>query len=407
MTSTQWPDTRPRRGAPAGPAALRTAGHRVGGARNASGPAPAASAAPAAGVGAHAVLVLLVAVLCLVGLVMVLSASASTSLTQYGSPWHFFERELVWLAAGTGAFAVAWRVGPGRLRRLARPALVVSIGALLAVLVPGVGIRVGGAARWIGTSSLQLQPSEVAKLVLVLFAADALDRRAGAPDVGRQIAPVVAALGVMAVLVMAQPDMGTTMVLATIGMAMLFTAGVPAKPMVTLGAVGAGLAGLLAVMAPYRVRRLTSFRDPMAHATGTGYQAVQGLVALGHGRLLGDGLGSSILSSGYLPNASTDFIFAVIGEEAGLVGTLGVTALFAAFAVVGTRITCRTPDRHAALVCAGVLAWLVSQAIINIGAVVGLLPVTGVPLPFVSFGGSSLVIALFAVGLVAHAARRA
>ena len=424
MTSTQWPATRPaprpraatgrRTGAPptattgSRAAGNQAAGSREGGSRSGGhGPTPGAAAARVPVAGASTVLVLTVAVLCLVGLVMVLSASASVSLSRYGSPWHFVARELVWLAAGIGAFSVAWRVGPGRLRRLARPALVVSMVGLLAVLVPGVGIRVGGASRWVGTSSLQIQPSEIAKLVLVLFAADVLDRRAGWSDWRRQVAPVIAAVGAMALLVMLQPDMGTTMVLTAIGLAMLFTAGMPTRPLVGLVGAGAALAALAAVAAPYRFRRLTSFRNPLADASGTGYQAVQGLVALGHGRLLGDGLGSSILSSGYLPNASTDFIFAVIGEETGLVGTVGVTLLFAALAVVGTRIACRTPDRHAALVTAGVVGWLVTQAIVNIGAVVGLLPVTGVPLPFVSFGGSSLVIALFAVGLVAHVGRRA
>jgi cell division protein FtsW len=354
---------------------------------------------------AYPLLLLVVAVLCLVGLVMVLSASSVDSLTQYGSPWHYFERQLLWLIVGVGAFVAAQRVGPGRLRPLAGPAMGVVIVLLLAVLVPGVGRKVAGASRWLGTSSVQLQPSEMAKLALIVFAADILDRRAE-DGWKAQRTPVLAALGVLVALVMAQPDMGTTMVLAIIALAMLFTAGMPGRSLASILAAGVALFGVLAVAAPYRVQRLTSFLSPLKHASNTGYQATQGLAALGHGRLLGDGLGSSISSSGYLPNAPTDFIFAVIGEEAGLVGTLAITALFATLAVAGTRVACRTTDRHAAFVTAGVTAWLVSQAVINIGAVVGLLPVTGVPLPFVSFGGSSTVIALFGVGLVAHTARR-
>jgi cell division protein FtsW len=210
----------------------------------------------------------------------------------------------------------------------------------------------------------------------------------------------------MVVLVMLQPDMGTTMVLVGIALAMLFTAGLPVRPLAALLGAGAGMLGVLALAAPYRAARIVSFLHPLADSQTTGYQPSQALFALGHGRLIGDGFGASISSWGYLPNAKTDFIFAVIGEEAGLVGTLAITALFAGLAVVGTRVACRTGDRYAALVAAGVTAWVVGQAVINIGAVVGLLPVTGVPLPFVSFGGSSMVIALFGVGLLAHTARR-
>lgn len=362
--------------------------------------------APSGSPNAYRVLLLLVAALCLIGLVMVLSASAVKSLRIYHSPWHFFERQLAWLILGSAAFALAWWLGPGRLRRLARVAMVLTVVLLLAVLVPGVGVSVSGASRWVGTSSFQLQPSELAKLALVLFAADVLDRRAGPRRWTYQMLPVILALTGLAVLVMAQPDMGTTMVLAVIALAMVFTAGLPLRPLMGLFGVGAAVSCLLAVAAPYRVRRLTSFLNPLADATNTGFQASQGLAALGHGRLLGSGLGSSISSWGYLPNAQTDFIFAVVGEELGLVGSLALTGLFAALAMVGTRIACRCPDRHAALVVAGVTAWVVGQAVINIGAVVGLLPVTGVPLPFVSFGGSSLVIALFGVGLVANAALR-
>jgi cell division protein FtsW len=356
--------------------------------------------------GSFWVLVILLVILCLIGVVMVLSASSIVSLHQFGSPWHFFERQLMWLTIGSGGFALALRVDHTRWRRLAAPAMYVTVALLFAVLVPGIGVRASGASRWLGTSSIQLQPSELSKLALVLFAADILDRRATRRDWRYQTVPVIAALALLVVLVMAQPDMGTTMVIAVIAIAMLITAGIPIKPLGGLLACGVGAGLVFAVAAPYRWRRMTSFLRPFKDASNTGYQSVQALLALSHGHVLGEGLGASVASYGYLPNAQTDFIFAVIGEETGLLGGLVLSGLFLTLALVGTRITCRAPSRYAALVAAGITAWLVGQAVINIGAVVGLLPVTGVPLPFVSFGGSSLVIAMFGVGMLANIAKQ-
>ncbi len=361
---------------------------------------------PANGRSMYLGLLAVVALLNLVGLVMVMSASSIQSLQRYGSPWHYFERQVIWLTIGCIAFLAAVRIGHQRLRRLGLGAVVLTGGLLTAVLVPGIGRSAAGASRWLGTASLQVQPSEFAKLALVLFAADVLDRRADKGDWKYQMTPVIAVFAAFAMLVMLQPDMGTTMVLACIALGMLITAGIPAKPLGGLLGVAAAGGLMLAVAAPYRWRRMTSFWHPLADASNTGYQSAQGLAAMGSGHYLGSGLGSSIASWGYLPNAQTDFIFAVIGEETGLMGAVGLTALFALLALIGTRIVCRTHDRYGAMVAAGIIAWLVGQAVINIGAVVGLLPVTGVPLPFVSFGGSSLVIAMFAVGLLANVARR-
>jgi cell division protein FtsW len=349
-------------------------------------------------------LILLVAVLCLIGVVMVLSASSITSLNHYGSPWHFFLRQWMWLIVGSIGFLVAVRVPHERWRKLSRVGLYATLGLLVAVLVPGIGVRANGASRWLGSSNFQVQPSEVAKLALVLYAADLLDRRYGRGDWKYQLAPVLVALLALVGLVMVQPDMGTTLVLVFIAAAMLYTAGIPLKPMAGLGGAAAACAYVLAKAAPYRWRRLTSFTNPFKDASGAGYQSVQGLLALSHGHVLGEGLGSSIASYGYLPNAQTDFIFAVIGEETGMVGGVFLTGLFFTLALVGVRITCRAGTRFAALTAAGITAWLVGQALINIGAVVGLLPVTGVPLPFVSFGGSSLVIAMFGAGILANIA---
>lgn len=353
----------------------------------------------------YLMLVSVVGALCVAGLVMVLSASAVSSLRMFGTPWSYFERQGLYLVAGAVAFVVAHRVSMQRWRRLARPLFVVATAALLAVLVAG--RSAGGAARWLGSGSLQFQPSELAKLALVLFAADVLARREGKRDWMYRCTPVLVAMVAFVLLIMKQPDMGTAVVICCIGAAILFSAGMPARAMVGLGAAGALAGTVFATTASYRAARLTSFLDPFAHASSTGYQSVQGLIALGAGHWTGTGIGQSLASWGYLPNQYTDFIFAVIGQEAGFAGSLVMLGLFALLCVVGMRVSWSAETTFEALVAAGATAWLASQAVINIGAVAGVLPVTGVPLPFVSYGGTSLVIVLFATGLVANIARRA
>ena len=357
--------------------------------------------------GGFLLLVALVVVLNLIGLVMVLSASSIESIRVYGSPWYYFERQALWLALGTGAFLITIRLDYRRWRSLGPLLVAGTVALLIAVLLPGFGISVSGSSRWLGLGTWRIQPSEMAKLALVVFAADVLDRRSRRMSDWRySMTPVIFAFAVMAALVMLQPDMGTTLVMACIVLTALYVAGSPLGPMVGIAAVGAGIGSVMAVAAPYRWRRLTAFLHPFADASNTGYQSAQGLVALGSGHLAGLGIGASRASWGYLPNQETDFIFAIIGEETGLIGTLLIVALFVAFAVVGVRAACRAPDRFGALLASGITAWIVGQAIINIGAVVGLLPVTGVPLPFVSFGGSSLVITMAAVGILANVAKR-
>jgi cell division protein FtsW len=214
-------------------------------------------------------------------------------------------------------------------------------------------------------------------------------------------------MGAYVLLIMRQPDMGTAVVLCCAGAAVLFAAGMPLQTMLLLGMAG-GLGGfVLATSVSYRAARITSFLHPFASASTTGYQSVQGIIALGGGHWLGTGIGQSLASWGYLPNQYTDFIFAVIGQETGFAGSVVVIALFAAIGVIGTRVAWGARTTFESLLAAGITAWLVSQAIINIGAVAGVLPVTGVPLPFVSYGGTSLIIVLFAAGLLANVARRA
>ena len=353
------------------------------------------------------VLIALMTVLCLIGLVMVLSASSVQSLRQYGSPWHYFERQALWLTLGAGAFLVTTKVDYRRWRRFGAVGVVAALFLLVAVLLPSVGVNGGGSSRWIGIGSWRVQPSELAKLALVVFAADVLDRRAHRiRDWRYSMMPILLAFLAMAALVMAQPDMGTTLILACIVLTALWVAGLPLGPLTTV--VVAGLAGavLAAKAAPYRWRRITAFWHPFSDAANTGYQSAQGVVALGSGRWFGLGLGATRAATGYLPNQYTDFIYAIIGEETGLVGSLLIVGLFVALAVVGVRVACRAPDRFGGTLAAGITAWLVGQALINIGAVVGLLPVTGVPLPFVSFGGSSLIIAMGALGICCNVAKQ-
>ena len=358
---------------------------------------------PAAFVG----IVGLTVVLCVVGLVMVLSSSSVEALRTYGNAWVFFIRQAVWVTIGGVALWFASRVDYRRWRRFGRVILVVSVGLLVLVLVPGIGISVSGSSRWLGRGPVQFQPSEFAKLGVLLYLADLLDRRAGQlHDARLTLYPVIAILAVVGGLVMLQPDMGTTIVITCIVLAVQFVGGTPMAALfaqlaaMTFVGIGYG------IVAPYRRARLGCFLHPAHDAAGTCYQLSQSLVGLGTGNIVGVGLGASRAKWGFLPNAHTDFIFAIIGEELGLIGAAVVVALFAALAWIGVRTALRAPDRFGVLLAAGLTAWIIGQAVLNIGAVIGILPVTGVPLPFVSFGGSALLFTMCATGVLLNVARQ-
>jgi len=347
-----------------------------------------------------------VSALVVVGLVMVLSASSVQALRDFGSSWVVFERQAMWVLIGAVALALAVRTDYRRWQRPAVPLMLVAVGLLVVVLVPGLGVSVRGSSRWIGTGQFRIQPSEFAKLALLVFTADILARRGAKGGVRTALRPVLLMFGLAAFLVMAQPDMGTTLVLGCIVLALLFVGGIELRTLGGVMGLAAGGALLLGLVESYRRARLFSFLHPMKDAGNAGYQIVQSLVGLGSGHWTGLGLGASRAKWGFLPNAYTDFIFAIIGEELGLIGTLLVIALFVAFAILGVRTALKAPDRFGALVAAGITAWVVGQALINIGAVIGVLPVTGVPLPFISFGGSSLVITMGAAGILLNIARQ-
>ena len=346
-------------------------------------------------------LAMLVAVLCVTGLVMVGSASPVVSLMTYRSPWMIFGRQVLWMVIGLGALLILSRIDYRKWRKLSIPLVAGTVLLLFAVLVPGVGVTVGGSSRWIGFGLVRLQPSELMKLAIVIFAADIIVRRADRSAPAKQvIAPVMGVLIVAVALIMKQPDMGTAMVLSCIGFGILFMSGVALGPLTKVLCAFGAIALIFSVSDSYRRDRVLSFIDPGAHQSGSGYQVWQSLIGLGSGHLFGLGLGGGREKWGALPNAHTDFIFSVVGEELGLVGAIVILGLFFAFAWYGYRAASRAPDRFGCLVAVGVTTWITTQAVINMGAVMGLLPVTGIPLPFVSFGGSSLVITLASVGIL-------
>ena len=358
-------------------------------------------------VSTSAVLLVDVALLCVIGLVMVGSASSVISIDTYGTPWAIFIREAMWMAIGAVVLWLAVRFDYRKLRRISPIVLLVTFGLLLVVLVPGLGVRAMGSSRWVGFGQFRLQPSELMKLALALFAADFITRRLDQQATDRRIiGPVLLVTGAACVLILAQPDMGTAMVLGCIALALLFVSGVRLGPVMKVMGALTVLALIVALASPYRRARLLSFLDPSGHGSSSGYQVVQSLIGLGSGHLVGTGIGGGQAQWGFLPNAHTDFIFSVIGEQLGIVGAVFVLFLLGGFLWLGIRAAARAPDRFGALLAIGLVAWVGAETLINVGAVVGVLPVTGIPLPFISFGGSSLVITMAAAGILINVAKQ-
>jgi len=344
--------------------------------------------------------------LLLLGLVMVLSASNVRSYAAFGSSYTVFVRQATWMGIGLPVLLAASRAPSQMFRRIAYPLMGVTLLSLLAVLSP-LGVASNGAQRWLGVGSFSLQPSELAKLALVLWSADLLTRkRRLLGDWKHLIVPIVPVTAVVGGLIMLQPDMGTTIVVFAVLFVVLWVVGTPGR--VYAGLVGAlGFVGtILAVIEPYRLERLLSYRDPFQNAQTTGWQAVQGIYALAGGGWFGEGLGASKEKwPNLLPASYTDFILAIIGEELGLLGCLVVVILFGVFGYAGLRVAHRSDNQFVRLAAAGSTGWILTQAVVNMGAVVGLLPITGIPLPLVSFGGSSLVLTMFSIGMLLAFAR--
>lgn len=339
---------------------------------------------------------------------MVLSASSVLSFNVYGDTFYIFKRQAAFAALGVVGMMIASRLPIELIRRSVYWSLGIVVVLICATLIPGIGQEVGGNRNWLPLfAGFNIQPSEFVKLAIVLWVADLYARKERLMnDPKHVLIPMVPITVGISVLVIMQKDLGTAVVLFSIIIGLLWVAGLPAKFM---GSVFMGLAVValaLVAAAPHRVARLTTFLDPMSDPDNTGFQSVHGLMALATGQFWGVGLGASRQKWGTLPEAHTDFIFAVIGEELGLFGTLIVLALFLMLAYTGVRIASRTKDPFIRYAAAGITIWIMSQTVINIAMVLGMLPVIGLPLPLISYGGSSLLTTLVAMGFLLNFAKR-
>lgn len=341
-----------------------------------------------------------------IGVMMVYSASAVLALHDFGDSFYYLKRQLAFAVLGIAGMVLMMNVDYRVWKKYAVPGLVVAFALLVLVLIPGIGVVRGGARSWLGIASFGIQPSEFMKLAMVLFVARALStEQSRITDFRTGLLPMLAVLGAAFGLIMLQPDLGTGAVLLGATMMVIFAAGARIKHLLWLGAAGlAGLAALIAA-APYRLRRITAFLDPWADPLGAGYQAIQSLYAIGPGGLVGLGLGMSRQKYNYLPEPQTDFIFSIIAEELGFIGGTTVILLFFLLVWRGMRTAIMAPDAFGSLLAAGITGIVAVQVIINIGVVIGLLPVTGITLPLVSAGGSSLTLMLTAIGILLNISR--
>ena len=389
--------------------------------RTASGAPPASNAARSAGsrsvavgrwpmgrrTGLFLALFLSITGLVMLGVVMGLSTTAAPSLAGTDSAWALFKRHLIWILLGSTALIAMIRIDYHLWRSLASTGLVVVLGLLVATLLPTVGVTMNGARRWIGVGPLTLQVSEMAKLALVLFVAELLSRDGRMIEDNRAtLRPVMAVTVVLVGLHMLQPHLGASIMVAAIVMVMLWFAGTRLLSMLSIGCLGLGGAMAMVAFSPWRRARIIGFLDPWEDPLGKGYQPLQSLHALASGGITGVGIGESRSKWGFLPYAHTDFVFAVIGEELGLIGTLFVITLFGIIGIAGFCVAMRAPDRFGMLLAVGLTTWILLQAVINVGAVLAIFPVVGLTLPFLSFGGSSLVMTMVAVGLLLNIARQ-
>lgn len=348
-------------------------------------------------------LILFAAVLALagIGLVMVYSASSVVAFDRLDDGAYFLKRQAMWIGLGLGAMWLAHSIHYQRLRAYTTPLRLLSAVCMVAVLIPGIGRVAGGARRWIAMGPLSFQPVEIAKLALVIYLSHFATRRGeGIRNFQTGLLPPLAITGAFGLLVLRQPDMGSALLLGAVTMGVLFLAGARLLHLaaVTLAAVPA--ITLAVVVAHYRLARVLAFLDPWRDPQGSGFHIIQSLLAFGSGGMFGVGLGASRQKFFYLPERHTDFIFAILGEELGLLGTMGLVLLFAIVAYRGWCIARAAPDRFGALLASGITASIVVQALLNMGVATGVLPVTGIPLPLVSFGGSSLIVTMVQIGIL-------
>lgn len=347
-----------------------------------------------------------VASLVAIGLVMIFSASSAQAYADHHDTAYYLKHQAIYLVVGLALAYAAYRIDYRKLKALAPYVLVLCILSLAAVLVPHVGEAVNGARRWIGAGMVSLQPSEFAKLGLVLYLAAALATRGDRiTSLTRGLFPLCVPVVIIAMSILVEPDMGTASLIVFIAFAMFFAAGARIEHLSLILLVTLPPAVLTILTSPYKRARIFAFIDPWKDPQNTGFHIVQSLLALGSGGLFGVGLGESRAKFFYLPEQYTDFIFSILGEELGLAGTVGVIVLFLVFIYRGIRIAIAAPDRFGFFLAAGCTAMIAIQAFVNIGVVTSSWPVTGVPLPFISFGGSSLIVSLVAVALIMNVGR--
>ena len=343
------------------------------------------------------------------GLLMSASTTISASVHTTGdAPWAQLIRELQFIVLSVPVFWLAVRMSPAAYRRVAYPALGLALCALVGVLVPGIGVTVNGAHRWIQLGPLTVQPSEFAKFAILLWGADLLARKESLRTLTTArhvLIPLVPGFVVVIGLVMLEPDLGTSLCFMLLLLGLLWMVGLPYRYFAGLLVAVAGVVTVLAVTAAYRLERLTTFLHPDLDPGGAGYHTIQGLYALSSGGIFGVGLGQGTSKYGWVPNANTDYVFAVVGEELGLLGCIVVLGLFALFTYAAMRIAHRSQDPFVRLAGSGAAIWIAGQALINIGYVTALLPVTGIPLPFISNGGTSLVLTCAVLGMLVSFAR--
>lgn len=346
------------------------------------------------------------ALLVTLGLTMVLSASGVYSYDQDGSPWVVFGKQVLWTVIGLFAFYVAMRIPVQLMRRMAFSSFALTIVLLILVLIPGIGTVSNGSRGWFVVAGFSMQPSELAKIAFAIWGAHLLAaRRMEQASLREMLIPLVPAAFVALALIVAQPDLGQTVSLGIILLGLLWYAGLPLRVFVSSLFMVVVSAAVLAMAEGYRSARVQSWLNPGADSQGSGYQARQARFALANGGVFGDGLGQGAAKWNYLPNAHNDFIFAIIGEELGFIGAGGLLCLFGLFAYTGMRIARRSADPFLRLLTATATLWIMGQVFINVGYVVGLLPVTGLQLPLISAGGTSTATTLLMIGIMASAAR--
>jgi cell division protein FtsW len=343
------------------------------------------------------------------GVLMSASTTISASVHTTGdAPWTQLIKEGEFILLGLPVFWLTVRMPPAAYRRLTYPVLALAVCALVGVLLPGIGVTINDARRWIQLGPLTVQPSEFAKLAILIWGADLLARKESLKSLTRArhvLVPLVPGFAAMVALVMAEPDLGTSLCFMLILLGLLWMVGLPMRYFAGLLVLVAGAVSLLTLIEPWRVQRITTFLHPDLDPQGAGYHTMQGLYALSSGGLFGVGLGQGTSKYGWVPNANTDYVFAVVGEELGLLGCAVVLGLFALFTYAAMRIALRSRDPFVRLVASGAAIWIAGQALINIGYVTALLPVTGIPLPFISDGGTSLLLTCAVLGMLISFAR--